>query len=279
MTGDLTRIAALLTTHERRDTTLACLERLAAQTADVDLEIVVVDAASTDGTADAVRAAHPAAIVQQVGDDVFWNRGMRMAWETALAMAQPPDAVLWLNDDTLLDPDALTTLLDCHASVPTPAIVVGTTRDPQTSAPTYGGVVRQSSLRPLAHTLVHPAGQPQRCDTMNGNVVLVPRAVSEQIGLLDPGFVHGMGDFDYGHRARSRGIQPWVAPGTVGTCAKNDLPPANRSVADELRRLRRPTGLPPRDFARLARRWAGPLWPIYWASPYVRRLSRRLVGR
>lgn len=275
-------VAALLATHDRREQTLACLAHLDRQDAGVDVRVALVDASSPDGTAAAVRAAHPDAVVEEVGADVHWNRGMHRAWQLALDLEV--DAWLWLNDDTMLDPTALATLLavdaDHRERTGRGAIVVGSTRDPASGALTYGGVVRPSPrLRPLRYDLVEPGAEPRPCETMNGNVVLVPRDVVEAIGILDPTYAHGMGDYDYGLRARDAGIARLVAPGTVGTCARNAPPPADRTVGDEWARLRRPTGLPPDDFATFARRWAGPLWPVFWASPYVRRLSRRLVRR
>lgn len=270
------RIAVLLTCHNRREATLRCLASVAAQATDADLAPFVVDASSPDGTADAVREAHPDATVAVVGDDVFWNRGMHHAWE--LARATSPDAYLWLNDDTTLDDDAVARLVATWRSRPAGelAVVVGSTRDPETGVLTYGGVVRPSMKRPLAYELVPPGDAPVPATTMNGNCVLVPADVVDRIGVLDPSYTHGMGDYDYGHRLQQAGGTVWVAPGTVGTCSRNPEPPADRSARDEWQRLRRPTGLPPADFARYARKWAGPLWPLYWASPYVRRILRQL---
>lgn len=269
------KLSIMLTCHNRRDTTLACLDRVAHQDVEADLTIVVVDASSSDGTAQAVKAAHPDAVVEVVGSDVFWNGGMHRAWQIATGL--DVDGHVWLNDDTLLDEGALQHLVDTWQSLDdSTAIIVGTTRDPSDDTPTYGGVRRPDRRRPLAYELVSSQDVPVRAETMNGNVVLVPSPVVDRIGILEPIYTHGMGDFDYGHRAVAAGIDVWVAPGTHGTCARNDDVPAPTGLRDEVRRLRRPTGLPPRDFARFARRWAGPAWPLYWASPYLRRLWQSL---
>jgi GT2 family glycosyltransferase len=270
------RIAALLTCHNRRDRTLALLASLNRQM-DVDLEnleVVVVDAGSTDGTPDAVEAALPRARVIRRGPDLFWNGGMRVAISEAYEL--DPDFYLWLNDDVLLDEHALATLLSTHRSLTDtrrcPCIVVGSTRDPETGEFTYGGVVRRDRLRPLRYDWVPPADIPQPVETMNGNCVLVPREVVASIGSLSAAYTHGMGDFDYGHRTTRAGGEVWIAPGTIGSCSRNATPPPAASLNEHRRRTTSPkTGLPPAEWLLYARRWAGPLWPLYGLSPYVRR--------
>ncbi len=274
----MTHVAVLLTCHNRRDDTLACLDTLAAQDTSAATTCHLVDAGSTDGTAAAVREAHPDVHVHEAGADLFWNAGMRAAWQAAID-AGGADAYLWLNDDTRLDPSALSRLLAAWRGADGDPIVVGAVTDPETDALSYSGVVRTDPRRPLRFTRAAPGETARPVDTMNGNCVLVPAAVVERIGVLDPTFAHGMGDYDYGLRARAAGIEVLLAPGTVGTCPANTKDGGSRTVREELRHLRSQHGIPPRDWATFARRWAGPLWPVYWASPYVRRLARRAMGR
>jgi GT2 family glycosyltransferase len=72
------------------------------------------------------------------------------------------------------------------------------------------------------HALV-PNGALQPCDFFNGNVVLIPRAIREAIGGLDPFFHHGLGDFDYGLRARKYGIVSLIAPQSIAYCEKGQI--------------------------------------------------------
>ena len=272
------RVAALLTCHNRRRHTLAALEALAGQKdPQAHVSVYLVDAGSWDGTAEAVLERFPDIRVIKAGDDVFWSAGMRQA-----AAAATDDGGfayhLWLNDDTKLDPDALARMLATERRVRAvggPAIVVGAVRDPETGRLTYGGVERRSRWRPMRFSLVMPTEkEPRRVETMNGNVVLVPSDVVQRVGLLDAGFSHGMGDYDYGLRAGRAGISIWMCPATVGVCARNAPPMASASVRTELNRLRDVKVLPPREWLRFARRWGGPLWPLYAVSPYIRRLAR-----
>ena len=164
-------------------------------------------------------------------------------------------------------------------------MVAGSTRHPETGELTYGGVVHPYRWRPLKSVLVQPGDAPRPCDTMNGNVALISRAVVQRVGNFDPAFVQQMADFDYGLRARAAGCSAWVAPGTVGTCASDPKPrPGERTLVEELRRLWSVKELKPGPWAVYSRRWAGRLWPLYWLSPYVRRatwlvLERTPLGR
>lgn len=272
----------MLTCHNRKERTLSCLSSLYEQDElkVADIEVFLVNAGSSDGTSEAVRERFPQVTLIERGPELFWNGGMRVA--IARAYEHDPDLYLWLNDDVELDLDAISRLLACHIELQSarsaPCIVVGSTRDPDTGEHTYGGVVRRDPWRPMRYALVPPSTEPQRVETMNGNCVLVPREVVERIGNLASAFTHGMGDYDYGHRANRAGCEVWIAPGTIGTCSRNT--PAERagSLREERRRLISPTGgLPPAEWFTFVRRWGGPLWPAYAVSPYVRRSTRWLV--
>ena len=273
----------VLTCHNRIGRTLTCLGSVFGQAAwGGSVEVVVVDAGSTDGTPAAVRERFPHTTLIERGPELFWNGGMRVA--IAKAYEKDPDMYLWLNDDVELDRDAINRLVACYLELrsarPEPCIIVGSTRDPVTGDHTYGGVIRTDRWRPMRYDLVPPTDRCQRVETMNGNCVLVPREVVARIGSLAREFTHGMGDYDYGHRAERAGCEVWIAPGTIGTCSRNT--PAERagSLREERARLTSPTGgLPPGEWFTFVRRWGGPLWPAYAVSPYIRRFSRFLMRK
>ena len=275
-------IAALLTCHNRREYTLACLESLrAAAVPGITVDVHLVDDGSNDGTAEAVATAYPEVEINRGSGDLFWGLGMRFAFTRAVPTH--PDYLLWLNDDVVLDPDALKRLLATYAALCAGrqplSVVVGSTRDPQTGATTYGGVRRTSRLRRMAFALVTPTDTPQSCDTMNGNVVLIPRSVYSVVGNIDVRFPHAMGDTDYGLRARSAGCQVFLAPGHVGTCSGNPRAGTSRdetlSRRQRLRKVVSPNELPVAEWVAICRRHGGPLWPVLVLSPYV----RLIVGR
>jgi GT2 family glycosyltransferase len=273
MTG--IRIAAVMTVFNRKALTLECLGSLRAQRVPGGtLDVFVVDDGSTDGTSEAVAQRHPDVRVIRGDGTLYWNGGMRRALDEA--MAGDYDYYLWMNDDTTLIDDGVALLLQTERELrqrgDAPVILAGTTRHPETGELTYGGHVRLSPHRRLNWTQVQPGSEPQRCETMNGNIVLVPRSVVQRVGNIDPAYVQPMGDLDYGLRASAAGCEVWIAPGTVGLCAshptrRTDLQPLRR----ELARLWSVKELAPRPWLVFTRRWAGPLWFLYWLSPYVQR--------
>lgn len=257
-------VAALMTCFNRRAKTLACLDSLATQTANaqVQLSIFLVDDASTDGTGDAVRQAHPDAHVIGGNGQLFWAGGMRKAYRAAME-AGVFDHILWLNDDTNLQNGALDLLLNTSTLLETqlgrPAIIVGATRDPETHRISYGGYIAGGDEHPLELAPIEPAGHPVACTTFNGNCVLIPWQIAQTLGNLDERYSHAIGDLDYGFRAHASGIPIHVAPGFVGTCTRNALPrwqDPDVSIGQRLKYLHSPKGLPPAEWAFFLRRVA-----------------------
>jgi GT2 family glycosyltransferase len=272
------RVVAILTVHDRREMTLACLRSYFTQEAPgVELRAVVVDDGSSDGTGNAVAAAFPAAEVISASGDLFWARGMATA--EASAMRSDPDYLLWLNDDVWLYPDALRRLLRVAEAFPRrPVLLAGSVCDPDTGVTTYGGHRRRDS-HPLRYALVTPPHAPTTVDTVNGNVLLVPRETYRLLGHIDGGFAHSYADMDYGLRLRQVGGENVLIPGHVGTCAANNHVSVNLDPSLPLsvrwRYFRSPKGTPLRSQVRFLRRHGGPCWPVFLLPPYARLLAGR----
>lgn len=281
------RIAALLTCHNRRETTLRSLRHLVAQ--DIPqhtrLSVLLVDDGSSDGTAAAVAGEFPQVRLLKGDGSLYWGGGMRRAF--AEALAEDYDYYLWLNDDTSLDRGAIAGLMAAHWALAAHGedrtIVVGSTRAPGQGAVTYGGFVRAHRLHPLKFRLLEPSAHAQFCITMNGNVVLIPRAVAERAGNISEHFTQGMGDFDYALRARKLGCAVCIAPGYAGECRRNRAEgtwlDASLPLREQIRKTLSVKGLPPREYMHFARAHGGPLWPVFWTMPYVRVALSRLLKR
>ena len=198
----------------------------------------------------------------------------------AAAMEHDYDYYLWLNDDTVLNENALQVLLDSSSGVREQigkdAIIVGSCHDHKTHVHSYGGVLRDG-------TIVKPDDFLQPCDTMNGNIVLVPRAVSNALGNISTEFAHYFGDFDYGLRAMKVGFSVWIAPGYQGVCSRDNdscKPWYDPQIplCERLRCLYGPKGMPPREYYLFAKQRNTFLWPISMAKLYFRVLFPRVYA-
>lgn len=204
-------IAVLITCHNRKEKTMQCLKLLFNQKGlghEYNIEVFLVDDGCTDGTSDSIRAQYPEVNIIQGNGNLYWNRGMYLAWETA-ASAKEFDYYLWLNDDTYLFDNAILTLFQSSYNK---SIITGTTQSQISHIPTYGGYISRYNH------LIFPNGVYQQCNYTNGNCVLIPKYVFKQVGNLDPLFHHALGDFDFSLRAIKMGIDIYVAPHFIGFC-------------------------------------------------------------
>jgi GT2 family glycosyltransferase len=275
-----TRIAVALTSFNRREGTLTGLRFLFAQRLpdNTQLAAFLLDAGSSDGTAEAVAGEFPQVRLLRGDPSQFWTEGMRVAFGEALR--EDFDHYIWLNDDTQLYPDAVSRLLatyrDLRAQGQERPIVVGSTCDPESHVLTYGGIVRSSRFYPFRYRTAVPGQEFLPCHTINGNFVLIPRAAARLTGNLSKAFSHNMGDHDYGLRARKVGCTLWVAPGYMGTCARNEFRGTwhdeKLAFKERWRKLNGPKGMPPREYLNYTRVHGGPFWPLLWLYPYARAL-------
>jgi hypothetical protein len=116
------RVAVVVVSYEVRETLLAGLREL-GRDAGLPVETVVVDNASRDGSADAVRAAFPAVRVVANAANVGFARASNQG-----ARGTSAPLLLFLNPDARLDPGALAALAALAEERPHVGIVGPRTR-------------------------------------------------------------------------------------------------------------------------------------------------------
>lgn len=270
------KIAVLIACHNRRGKTIACLQRLAAAAINskVEIQTFLFDDGSTDGTSEAVQQLDSTIEIIRGDGSYFWNRSMHHLF--GMALKRQFHSYLWLNDDTMLMPDAFTHLKNAVLFAESnDAIVVGAINDPVTGMVTYGGLRDVNpNLRPFLASLVTPSAQPQDIDVMNGNVVLIPHKIALKVGNLDPIFEHGMGDTDYSKRAKKMGFRLLLTSAYVGTCARNAIQGTHNdltlSTRQRLKQMFSRKGLPWRSWLTMCWRYGGVLWPVHFLWGYIK---------
>lgn len=219
----MNKIAVLLTSFNRKDKTLTCLDALFKGIAIETLQTTVylAEDCSTDGTASAVSENFPQVKIINGTGSLFWAGGMRLAWNEALKYDY--NGYLLLNDDTIMDPRAINELrLTEEYSLlkyGKRGIYIGSTQHPDTKTHTYGGVRVNNLYFPSVLRTVLPNGEhPRSCHLGNANIMYVPKEVIDTIGIFSDHFTHGIADYDYTLRALRKKIPVLICANFCGIC-------------------------------------------------------------
>ena len=234
-------IAGLITCHNRKEKTINCLKAFKAQEgvdSRFNLEIFLVDDGSTDGTAEAIIDLFPEVKIINGSGNLYWNRGMHLAWSTA-ADSGHFDYFIWLNDDTTLYVNAVNDLLDISIQSAGNAIVCGAICSPTSGSFTYGG--HDKTGNPIL-----PNADSTPIHTMNGNCVLINDRIYKQVGNLNPLYPHAIGDYDYALRTLRKGFSIFTTARYIGECERNEKLPgwcyAENSLKKRIKLLYSPLG-------------------------------------
>jgi GT2 family glycosyltransferase len=273
------KIAILLTCHNRKQKTLECLTALYLnELVGYSFDVFLVDDGSTDGSTDAVRENFAKVNVIQGTGNLYWNQGMRLAWETA-AEKFDYDYYIWLNDDTLLDKNAIKDLISCYLEVlnefQMQSVVTAACRKSEMENEfSYGGRIEVGP--------VIPNGNLQTCKFINGNAVLVPKKIFKKIGIHSSDYTHAMGDFDYGLRAINAGFNCYTTKEYIATCPPNNGVPGwcnpKTPLIRRLRLLYSPLGLNLKEYNRFRRKFWGWKWMVFAIKAYCKAISPKFYS-
>jgi GT2 family glycosyltransferase len=208
-------IYIVLVNWNGKDVTLDCLASLHAVTYP-DRKIIVVDNASTDGSADAIAQRYPDVQLLQQQENLRFARGNNAGIRYALD--QGADGVLLLNNDTFVDALFLDAMVDRLFSDPScgivaPKIFYADTPDAIWFAggeiSMWTGTMRHTGIRR------HDRGQydtARPIDYASGCCLLTRRAVIEKVGMLDDAYYMYGEDADWSMRVRRAGYRILFEP-------------------------------------------------------------------
>lgn len=199
-------ILVILNTNRRADT-LACLASL-AETRYPNYHIIVLDNASTDGSVDAIRANFPAVQIIELTENLGYAGNNNVGIQAALA--QGADWVWLLNEDTLIDPACLATLVqegnrDPRIGILGPMVYH---HDEPTFIQSGGGKLDRFWQGWHVAQNQRDQGQltaPHQVDWIAGCAILVRRSVIEAVGMLDARFFYYWEETEWCVRAHKAG--------------------------------------------------------------------------
>ena len=197
--------------RNRKAFTIAILQQLTEQIAQLiaaqmpqsaDIQIIVVDDDSSDGTPELIEQRFPQVHLLRGDGELWWTGAIAQAM-TYAAKALKTDYIIWLNDDITLADDFIAQVIE-HCQTPhAKALTGGIICDRQhPNWVVFGGVIASQLINDVAQF-----NQPVlNVDTLNGNITILPTRITADIGLPDTQrFRHYGGDFEYICRAKRNG--------------------------------------------------------------------------
>jgi GT2 family glycosyltransferase len=272
--NDISRIAVLITCHNRAQLTLRCIKSLYSSNPSVEylITIYLTDDGSTDETSKLIKTNFPNVTIIQGDGSLYWNRGMYSAW--CRARIAEPDFYLLLNDDVELESDAILGLLNLYRKSVRNCVIVGKTVDPISKQTTYGALKRKNSIS--RNTFIPISAKSDIAFTFNANCVLIPAKAIESVGILDPFYTQQFGDIDLGLRLYFAGWEIMELEKPVAYLAKNsaythaDFQFSFKGIKNI---LTDPKGIPIRELWHFLYKFNG-IWAFfYFFFRYIRFLS------
>ena len=215
-------LSIVIVSYNARSDLDACLASLHDAPPLTPHEIVVVDNASTDGSAGMVRDTWPRVTVIDAGGNLGFSRANNIG-----IRAGAGSLVLLLNSDTRVPRGAVDRLVEELRAHPDVAVVgprlVDAAGRPELS---YGSMItpvsescrkavgwlHRNSVPPVPAWVRWRVSRPHYPDWVSGACLLVWRADAEAAGLLDERFVLYAEDVDFCAAIRSRGRRVLFSP-------------------------------------------------------------------
>ena len=218
-------LSILIVSFNTRELTLECLRSVYKETRATPFELIVVDNASSDGSADTIRKEFPALRLITLDENIGFSRGNNLAAEHATG-----ELLLLLNPDTVVLDGAIDALVHFASERPTCGIWGGRTLFADRSLnpgscwrgmslwTLFSRAVGLLSLMPQS-PLFNAAGyggwqrdSVRAVDTVSGCFLLIRRSLWEELEGFDPLFFMYGEEADLCLRARNRGAQPTITP-------------------------------------------------------------------
>ena len=173
--------------------------------------VFLIDDGSTDGTSERCRERFPYVKIISGDGNLWWSGAINLGVTAALRCGA--DLILWLNNDNLVEPQAISTLVETYRSSPLRSVICAVNRSTATRQVEWNGAPpfwhADASMWQgdpgdgLNSPLRHPPG---------GRGVLIPAICFREVGMVDQTqFPHYWADHDFHYRAMQRGYRYFLS--------------------------------------------------------------------
>lgn len=195
--------------------TLKCIESIKKQTYS-NYKIIVCDDASTDDTFNIISNQYPEVIIIKGTGNLWWAGATNMCIEKAITIGSNGDYIFTLNNDTELDNNCLSSLIELSALYP--SAIIGSANvfyDDHNKIESSAFKRSNKYLFKKLHTRIHNSGDPLpqnidyfEVDAFAGKGVLFPLETFFNIGLFNSTLLpHYHADTEFTLRARKFGYR------------------------------------------------------------------------
>ena len=213
-----------IVSNNNRELILGCLDSIYRTADGLDVEVIVIDNVSSDGSVGAIRERFPQVRFilneKKEGFSANHNKALRVA---------SAELILVLNDDTVLHPGALEAMRDFLRDAPQAGAVGGMLLNPD-GTPQRTGMRRPTLLAAAMISLgLHrlfpgnpvTAGYfnvkrdfsvPEEVESINAAAIMVKKEVLGKAGYLDEGFFLFCEDVDWCIRMHEAGLKLYFLP-------------------------------------------------------------------
>lgn len=204
-------IHVLMPVFNRLDMTKAMLNCLLSQKTDEPLHLVVIDDGSTDGTTEFLQSQPQVERLEGDGS-LWWGGAIDLGIKAILKRSVPEDWVLFVNNDTHIEPDFVQTLLDTARSNPHSAVGSAVRNvDAPHELLSVGPLINPWRFKVKDVMARLPSSELERMDTLevdalSGRGVLFPLAAIAKVGGMRPTRLpHYLADYELAVRIRKAG--------------------------------------------------------------------------
>ncbi|MFH1676650.1 MAG: glycosyltransferase family 2 protein, partial [bacterium] len=185
------KLSVIILNYRTPDLTVKALESLTQAASGIEIERIVVDSASGDGSIEFIRERFPYVKIIALSENLGFAAGMN-----AGARAASGDYILFMNSDVVAFPGSLKILTDYLEANPDTGLVAPLLVDKN------GNLTRTLLIQPTLLRILVPAihksilwrwqrrigTEPLEVEAAEGAAPLVNRAAIEKAGLLDEDF-------------------------------------------------------------------------------------------
>jgi GT2 family glycosyltransferase len=183
-------VFVVIPVFNRKEYTHDCLASFEQQDSNC-FKVIVVDDGSTDGTAEMIRQEFPNTILLKGNGNLWWVGSINLGIRHALTICQDADSILVINDDLVVLPNYVSSLMNVAES--NPGSIIGSVETINT-APCIiksGGVTinwknaKATVLNKGESLKQFPQGHFVEVDILTGRGTLFPSQLFREAGLYD----------------------------------------------------------------------------------------------